>query len=298
MAAAQGRFCMSKPFIKAAFALCCIVFIASCGQSAQGPGTWLDRPLHGMHFRIEPIILHAHASDANGISAIRFFVDGDMVSEVPLSGAQLEEAISQWTPPGAGIYSIHAEGIDALSRRGLSSSAVIAVWEEIPEDAGIGPEELPQVDTPTPTSSAAPPLAATDIPTPTHTPTPSKTPIPTNTSTPTTPPDTAGPEILVENFVPVLDMVGGSPSGCDDRRTGTHNLWLDDPSGIWFVYADWSVGGQSGRVFYTTTNDITFAGQYGPFTGTGTLSISGRAYDTIGNWTPFSFSKPVVSCIG
>ena len=60
----EGSVCIMKPMIKALSPLLLAILLASCGQSAPGPNTWLDRPLEGMHFAIEPIILHAHASDA------------------------------------------------------------------------------------------------------------------------------------------------------------------------------------------------------------------------------------------
>ncbi len=313
---------MMKPALKAAIGLTCAILLSSCGQSTQGPSTWLDRPLHGMHFPIEPIILHAHASDADGISGILFYVDGDLVAEMDVSAGQFGEAIYQWNPPAAGTYTIHAVGVDANSNRGSSGSAVITVGEItltalIPDtggddamqtptdDGGASPFIPPTGPTNTPTSVPTPMPARTSTPTKTPMPTPTRTPTPTKTPTPTSTPDLEGPTILLETFLDQSStqtsyMVGGSPSGCDVKRIGTHSLLLNDPAGIWSVWADWYTvpPSQTGTVYYTTSNGYLWNGVYGPFAGNGfTLVISGRANDNYGNWTPISFSIPVVNCI-
>jgi hypothetical protein len=285
-----------KTAIRIAFAAFCVFLVSSCGQSSSGPYTWLDRPLDGMQFEIEPIIFQAHASDAEGVSAILFYVNGDLVGDVGLSGRQLEEAIFQWTPPAAGIYTVSAIGIDARSNRGSAATAVISVGGiTIPEIPMIG-TATPSI-TPTSTGTEVFPPIITETPTPTRTPTPTLTPTPTRTPTPTATPDTEGPVIYLNVFDPTDFMVGGSPSGCDDKRIGTSSLLMTDASGIWSVWADWVMGGQSGTVYYTTSNGYTFTGQYGPFPNQGTLYFNGRANDIYGNWTPFSDSIDVNSCI-
>jgi hypothetical protein len=289
-----------KPIIKALSLLVFATLLSSCGQSAPGPNTWLDRPLDGMHFAIEPIILHAHASDANGISAMLFYVDGELVADIPCSRAQLGEAIFRWNPTEAGTYTISAVGVDTLSRRGSTASAVITVGEIAPLESLLSPDT--EVDTPTPTPepgiSTEPPGPA-----PTRTSTPTPIPPPTHTPTPTPTPDTTGPEILLEVFLgqdstPITYMVGGSPSGCDNNRILTHSIWLNDPAGIWSVWVDWTTDTQSGTVYYDTNNGYVFNGEFGPLSSSpSTLTANGRANDIYGNWTPISFSMPVVSCI-
>jgi hypothetical protein len=288
---------MIKLVIKVACLLTCAIFLASCGQSAQGPSTWLDRPLHGMHFDLGPIILHAHASDADGISRILFYVDSDLVADLEVSAAQLGEAIFHWNPPAAGTYTIHAVGVDALSNRGSSGSVVITVGEIVSPEPGFATE---RVDAPQPSDTPTPSEPQPPVSTSTPTPIPPNTPTPTNTPTATATPDNDGPDILVEAFDPVGNMVGGSPSGCDALRIGTHSLWLDDPAGIWSVWADWYTDPPTltGTVYYTTTNGIVWTGVYGPFSDNGIwLYFNGRANDNYGNYTEFSGSKYIINCI-
>lgn len=287
-------------FAKASLALVCVVLLAACGQSGNGPGTWLDRPLHGMQFELGPIILHAHASDADGVAAILFYVDNDLVAVMDVSTGQFGEAIYQWDPPAPGTYTIHAVGVDANSNRGSSSSVVITIystWEIGSPEPGPATQA---VDTPRPSDT---PIHHTPGPQPpgptdTPTPTPSKTPTPTNTPTATSTPDLEGPTILLEAFDPE-PMVGGSPSGCDGLRYGTHSLLLNDPADIWYVWANWFAGSQSGTVYYTTTNGYLWTGVYGPFNDNGiTLYLIGRAIDNYDNGTPFGDSILITNCIG
>ncbi|MGD2252174.1 MAG: Ig-like domain-containing protein [Anaerolineales bacterium] len=295
---------MIRLVIKVTCILTCAIFLASCGQSAEGPSTWLDRPLHGMHFDLGPIILHAHASDADGISRILFYVDSDLVAELEVSAAQLGEAIFHWNPPAAGTYTIHAVGVDAFSNRGSSGSVVITVGEIVSPEAGFATEEIdvPQPsNTPTPFETQLQPPVSTSTPAPP----PPNTPTPTSIPTATPTPDLAGPSILMEAFRDTeynqLEyMVGGSPSGCGLYRIGIHYLLLDDPAGIWSVWADWYTvpATQTGTVYYTTSNSYLWTGVYGPLTSHGiTLYFNGRANDNFGNYTEFSFSIPVVNCI-
>ncbi len=291
---------MKNPVARASLALACILLLSACGQSGHGPSTWLDRPLHGMHFQLGPVILHAHASDADGISAIHFYVDGDVVAEMDVSAGQFGEAIYQWNPPAAGTYTIHAVGLDANANRGSSSSVVITVGEVVPTRPG---PETEAVDTPRPSDTPVQhtPGPGPQPPTSTPTPTPSKTSTPTDIPTVTSTPDNDGPEILVEAFDPIGNMVGGSPPGCDELRIGTHSLWLDDPGGIWSVWANWYTvpSSQTGTVYYSTSNGFTWTGVYGPFTSNGvTMYFNGRANDNYGNYTEFSGSKYITNCIG
>jgi hypothetical protein len=257
-----------------------------------------------MHFDLGPIILHSHASDSDGISAILFYVDSDVVAEMDVSAGQFGEAIFQWNPPAAGTYTIHAVGLDSSSNRGSSSSVVITVGEIVSPEPG---PETEEVDTPHPSDTPTPhtPGPGPPVPTDTPTPTPSMTSTPTDIPTVTSTPDNDGPTILMEEFKdinnnPIDFMVGGSPSGCGFYRIGIHYLLLNDPAGIWSVWANWTAGSQSDTTYYTTSNGYLWTGVYGPFTSNApyTLIFNGRANDNYGNYTEFSFSIPVHSCIG
>lgn len=106
---------------------------AACNMSSksQGPTTWIDQPLDGMHFPVGPIVLQAHASDANGVSAIQFYVGESLVQTVSAGGARLEEAMIEWTPPGPGAYLIGASAVGGQGSSGARASAQISVGEVV-----------------------------------------------------------------------------------------------------------------------------------------------------------------------
>ncbi len=140
---------------------------AACNMSAQaqGPTTWIDQPLDGMHFPLGTIILQAHASDANGVSAIKFYVGESLLQTVSAGGARLGEAMIEWTPPGPGTYLIGASAVDSQGSSGSKAIAQISVGElsitvtpTLPLEVGITvtPTSTPMlIITPSPTATPA-----------------------------------------------------------------------------------------------------------------------------------------------
>ncbi len=117
-------------------ALCAlIVFVAfvptACNMSAQaqGPMTWIDQPLDGMHFPLGTIILQAHASDANGVSAIKFYVGDSLLQTVSAGGGRLGDARIEWTPSEPGTYLVGASAVDNQGSSGSRAVAQIIVGE-------------------------------------------------------------------------------------------------------------------------------------------------------------------------
>jgi hypothetical protein len=302
----------------------CLIAISilngACGFSGHGPDTWLDRPLDGMSFDLEPIILQAHASDVEGVSAIQFFINGELETESPAGGRNLEEAIYQWQPPSPGIYAVSAVGIDSRGSSGSTATAIISVGVAGAAPAVVEPI-LPAEDlithSPTPSRTATVTRVPTTTLTKMVTPTPTDTrlpPTPTNTSLPPTPTKTRRPPTqtpsatattdrtapIITSFLfdPADYMIGGSPSGCDNRRVGISTIVALDPSGIWSIWADWVMGGQSGTVYYSSSDGETWTGVFGPFDGQGTLMFNGRVNDNFGNYAPFSNTIEVKGCIG
>ncbi len=156
--------------------LCAIMVVAAflpaaCNMSAQGQGpmAWIDQPLDGMHFPLGKIILQAHASDANGVSAIKFYVGESLVQTVSAGGGRLGEAMIEWTPPRPGEYMIGASGVDNQGNNGSKAVAQISIGEVvstitptvlIEQGATITPTFTPTTSaitlTPSPTATSAP----------------------------------------------------------------------------------------------------------------------------------------------
>ncbi len=86
--------------------------LSSCQSAGPGPTAWLDQPLEGSIFPISPITIQAHASDADGVAVIAFFVMGEKVEEQPVGGGRMENASIIWQPPGPGEYQLSAQGTD------------------------------------------------------------------------------------------------------------------------------------------------------------------------------------------
>ncbi|MBU2611280.1 MAG: hypothetical protein KJ606_10110 [Chloroflexi bacterium] len=68
--------------------------LAACNLPASGlgPTAWLDRPLDGEAVPLAPLIIQAHASDADGVAIFEFFVFDGLLASVPASGGWLGEA--------------------------------------------------------------------------------------------------------------------------------------------------------------------------------------------------------------
>ncbi len=148
-----------------------VVFLpTACSMSSQkqGPLAWIDQPLDGMHFPVGTIILQAHASDANGVSAIKFYVGESLLQTVSASGGRLGEARIEWMPPGPGTYLIGASGVDNQGNNGSKAVAQISVGEvqitvtpapviEQGPDVTMTPTFTPAITiTPSPTVAPAP----------------------------------------------------------------------------------------------------------------------------------------------
>jgi hypothetical protein len=116
--------------------LCSVILLTALSLSAcnmpsqsQGPTIWIDQPLDGSHHPLSSLIIQAHASDADGVDKIQFFIANDMLTEVPASGQRLGQASFEWTPPAAGRYTIRAKAIDSKGHVGAEAMSAINVGE-------------------------------------------------------------------------------------------------------------------------------------------------------------------------
>jgi Bacterial Ig domain len=118
---------MWKSIIHQAAALLAALLLAACSTGPQGPRTWLDRPLEGSHVPIKTLVVQAHASDADGVSRIEFFVGDTPLATVSSNGSRLVDAQVQWTPPGPGTYTIRARAADGKGNIGDRATSLVVV---------------------------------------------------------------------------------------------------------------------------------------------------------------------------
>jgi hypothetical protein len=172
--------------ICSAVVLLVVVALAGCAASStQGPTAWLDEPLHGAALPLEPTEIMAHASDADGVASLEFYVNGALLVRSPAEGGMLANATVGWNPERAGVYTIAARATDSKGNVGPYAEAEVTVGtvhaSPTPSPIGQPTEEIVTPETPTPRSPSSP--APTGTPRP-PTPTP---PFPTATPRPPTP---------------------------------------------------------------------------------------------------------------
>ncbi|NOY98282.1 MAG: SH3 domain-containing protein [Chloroflexi bacterium] len=114
--------------IKISSSLFLLAFVlAACNQPAGGPQAWLDRPLDNSTLPLAALTIQAHASDADGVASFEFYVNDTLLSSVSGSGGRLSEASIEWTPPGAGTYTVKARAVDTGGNAGSYATSVITV---------------------------------------------------------------------------------------------------------------------------------------------------------------------------
>jgi len=175
---------MKHTVVCSALLILTALLMASCGPSAtQGPMAWLDQPLDGAKLPLEPQELTAHASDADGVASLEFYVNGALLVRSPAAGEMLENATAGWNPSAPGVYTIAARATDSQGNTGPDSVVIVTVGEvegsPAPSPAVPPTEEIVTQETPSPRPPSSPG--------PTGTPRP-PTPRPTTTAPTVTPP--------------------------------------------------------------------------------------------------------------
>ena len=103
-------------------AILIILILSSCtmpGGEGPSPVAWIDRPLDGTTVPLAPLILQAHAVDANGVAKIEFLVSNSLISGVATGGGRMEEASIEWTPPEPGVYIINVRARNTQDRKSV-----------------------------------------------------------------------------------------------------------------------------------------------------------------------------------
>jgi hypothetical protein len=120
---------MSKLFACCILVLALSLILAACGASSAGPMTWLDRPLDRSRLPLAPVTIQAHASDADGVASIQFFVDEDPLVTASAEGGRLGTAMVEWNPAEPGTYTISARGVDSQGNVGSEATSTVTVGE-------------------------------------------------------------------------------------------------------------------------------------------------------------------------
>ena len=114
-----------------------VLLLASCGVRSGGPSAWIDQPLDGARFPLQPIQITTHASAPAGIASFEFFIDGVSIGEVEVGGGRLELAEMTWEPQAPGIYLVSVAATDSEGSVGDSVSSKIYIGD-VEDDGLIG----------------------------------------------------------------------------------------------------------------------------------------------------------------
>jgi hypothetical protein len=191
---------MGRTIVCVALILVLSFVLAGCAPSStQGPAAWVDQPLDGAKLPLGPQEITAHASDADGVASLEFYVDGTLLVRSPAGGGVLEHATAGWSPSTAGVYTVSVTATDSQGNVSAEARAVVTV----------GLEASPSLPTPSPEATSSPvmtgptatvpPPTTTSIPPTRTTMPPTSTPVPP-TSTPPPPSPTVPPPTTIVSF--------------------------------------------------------------------------------------------------
>ncbi len=71
------------------FSLICALLLASCQPNSSGPSAWIDQPLDGSVFPLQPVILTAHASDNDGVASFEVYLNDELLKTLSAGGDPL-----------------------------------------------------------------------------------------------------------------------------------------------------------------------------------------------------------------
>ncbi len=219
--------------------LCCLLvlalglLLAACAPSStQGPAAWIDQPLDGSTLPLEPQEVTAHASDADGVSSLEFYVDGELLVRAPAGGGVLEHATAGWDPSKAGVYTIGVKAADSQGNVGAETRALVTVGRAVtpsPTTFPVGPASLPILPTTAPLPPTTTPLPPTvpSIPPTTAPVPPTATPVPPTFTPPPPSPTTAPPPSIASFEV--------HPGQVEEGQCATFSWRVEgNPSAIYF----------------------------------------------------------------
>jgi hypothetical protein len=109
------------------FSLFCVLVLASCQSKSSGPSTWIDQPLDGSVFSLQPVSLTAHASDNDGVASFEVYLNDELLQTLSAGGERLGETSWEWLPAGPGEYTIRVVAIDSQGNRGEETETVVVI---------------------------------------------------------------------------------------------------------------------------------------------------------------------------
>ena len=184
---------MGRTIICGVLVLVMGLMLAACAPSStQGPSAWVDQPLDGARLPLGSQEVTAHASDADGVTSLEFYVEGTLLLRAPAGGSVLEDASVGWNPSRPGVYTVSVTATDSQGNVGPEARSVVTVGEVVSPSPPTPSVELasspmPPATTPMPSETIPPPPASTPVP-PTTTPVPPTfTPPPPSPTTPPAP---------------------------------------------------------------------------------------------------------------
>lgn len=126
------------------FGLFLVLSLSACAAQSTGPSVWIDQPLDGSTFPLQPLPLTAHASDSDGVASFEIYLADELLQTVSAGGGRLGEVSWEWLPPEPGDYTLRVEAIDSQGNQGPGAEVDLTI-------TGPGAAQ-DEVFTPTPTA--------------------------------------------------------------------------------------------------------------------------------------------------
>ena len=115
-----------------------LVALSACGgEEVPGGGiyVWIDVPVSGLTIPLgQSVQVEGHAASSRGVSSVEIWANGELVatiSSLPMEG-DLARFSFDWTPPGAGEYTIQAISFDGSGSASEPDATRIFVGDVTP----------------------------------------------------------------------------------------------------------------------------------------------------------------------
>ena len=268
--------------------LCAFLLTACAGTATSAaPITWIDKPLPDRQYLIEPIDLMIYANAQQGVSAVAFAVNGQLVEALPLSEntGPFVSLPHVWTPPAAGTYTLSFAAQDVNGTWGASSEVTIQVVTKYSNPLDGSNFVVDDVSEPAATTedpTAHPPSVATITPLPTST-FISIPATPTLTHTPPPPaPTTALPPTDMER--PVILELEWDPISPKEDSPVSFNVTAQDNVGVTRIeiYFVRQSNGNNNPIYVCSNTNVCSYDAINGFSW-GVYSYYATAYDAAGN---------------
>jgi hypothetical protein len=113
------------------------LLVGSCAGRGPGPVAWIDRPLDNSHHPLAPVEWMVHASSNSGVSSFVFYLDGQELQRMDVTGERFELAETSWEPSQPGVYTLEVRAIDSGGVMGDPASSLVYIG-----DVGLEPRSF------------------------------------------------------------------------------------------------------------------------------------------------------------